>query len=240
MPANENRRRLLQIAGAALGTVVVSPLAGRAQAAEKDRIEEVAAVEDLMREHGVLRRALLVYAEAAARLVRGTSDVPAEALANSAMLFRSFGEDYHERRLEEEHVFPAVRKLGGVHASLIDTLALQHDRGREITDYIIAVAQRGHIASAETQLLANALASFVRMYEHHAAIEDTVVFSAWKKAISRSEYRELSEQFEEIEHRLFGRNGFDDAVAQITAIERAFDLSDLGKLTAPPPPAPAV
>lgn len=38
--------------------------------------------------------------------------------------------------------------------------------------------------------------SFVRMYEHHAAIEDTTIFPAWKAAVSPAEYAELGEQFE--------------------------------------------
>jgi hypothetical protein len=38
---------------------------GRARAAEQGKEKEVGAVEDLMREHGVLRRALLVHRESA-------------------------------------------------------------------------------------------------------------------------------------------------------------------------------
>jgi len=66
-----------------------------------------------MREHGVLRRALLVYAEPAPRLRANPGIVDPKALNDTAKLFRTFGEDYHERKLEEAHVFPAVRKAGG-------------------------------------------------------------------------------------------------------------------------------
>jgi len=74
------------------------------------------------------------------------------------------------------------------------------------------------------------------MYEHHAAIEDTIIFPAWKAAVSRAEYAELGEQFEELEHKTFGEDGFDDALKKIASIERAFGLDDLGALTAPMPP----
>jgi hypothetical protein len=50
---------------------------------------------------------------------------------------------------------------------------------------------------------------------------------------------ELSEQFEELEHKLFGKDGFEDAVKRIVDVEQAFGLSDLGALTAPPPPKTA-
>ena len=232
MSSNSQRRRLLALAGA---TTLAASLPGirSAQAAEK---EEVEAAEDLMREHGVLRRALLVYVEAASRLSRG-GDVSADALGQTAALFRTFGEDYHERS-EEEHVFPPLVKIGGKNGMLASVLKQQHDRGREITDYVTTVTRGGRIASANGAPLSKALLSFVRMYQHHTAIEDTVIFPAWKETISEAQYEEASEQFEDVEHRMFGEHGFEDAVARINTIEQAFGLGDLGKLTAPPPPRP--
>jgi hemerythrin-like domain-containing protein len=238
MSANSDRRRVLAMTTAALSAGLVLPGIKPVPAAQ-EKEEEVEAVEDLMREHGVLRRALLVYAEAASRLSRGRADVPAAALGQAASLFRTFGEDYHERSLEEKHVFPVLTRLGGKNATLASTLKQQHDRGREITDYLSALVRRGRIGAADSAPLANALTSFVRMYEHHAAIEDTVGFPAWKQAIPKVQYRELSEEFEELEHRMFGKDGFDDAVARISVVEQAFGLDDLSRLTAPAPPKPA-
>jgi hypothetical protein len=74
------RRALGALAGLAGASVV-----GRALAAEgtgPGQEKEVGAVEDLMREHGVLRRALRVYAELANRLT--TSDVDPAPLKLSA------------------------------------------------------------------------------------------------------------------------------------------------------------
>lgn len=203
----------------------------------KEHGKEVEAVEDLMREHGLLRRALLVYSEAASRLARGDREVPPVALGRTAKLFRSFGEDYHERGLEEKHVFVPLIAAGGTGAELVKTLTEQHERGREITDYITAVAAKGHIADATTFF--KVLTDFVRMYEHHAAIEDTVIFPAWKAAITPEQYHEASEEFEELEHRTFGQDGFEDALRRVAAIEEAFGLGNLNALTAPAPPKPA-
>ena len=190
-----------------------------------------------MREHGVLRRALLVYSEAASRIVHSSNDVPVSALGDTAALFRSFGEDYHERALEEKHVFPPLLARGGQIASTAKTLTAQHQRGREITDYISTMARRGRIVAADAEPLANTLAEFIRMYQHHTAIEDTIIFPAWKAAISETQYKELSEQFEDLEHRMFGKDGFEDALERIARIEQAFGLSDLAALTASPPPS---
>src|SRR5215470_10235462 len=84
-----------------------------AKAGTGEKGGEVTATEDLMREHGVLRRALLVYSEAAAKLRSNPSAVSPEALQKTAKLFRAFGEEYHERKLEEAYIFPAVKKAGG-------------------------------------------------------------------------------------------------------------------------------
>jgi len=233
---NLERRRWIAFAGIAALGATSWPL--RVVAAE-EKEREVPAVEDLMREHGILRRALLVYAEASARLSRGRGEVPPDALRQTATLFRSFGEDYHERSLEEKHVFPPLLKVGGPNAALAKTLAAQHERGRQITDYITAVTRKDRIGTADVAPLGSALATFVRMYEHHAAIEDTIVFPAWKELTAQAEYRELSEQFEELEHRLFGEDGFEDAVKRIAAVEQTFGLADLSALTAPPPPRSA-
>ena len=194
---------------------------------------EVTTTEDLMREHGVIRRAIVVYREAAGRLRAKPSSVPIDALQKTAKLLRSFAEDYHEKQLEEAHLFPAVKKAGGPAASLVDTLIAQHARGREITEYVISVTAGAIGANGEA--LAKSLEGFARMYEEHAALEDTIVFPAWKKTMSPKELDAIGDTFEEIEHKTFGKDGFDDAAFQIAAIESAFGFT-LGQFTAAPPP----
>ncbi|MFI5014078.1 MAG: hemerythrin domain-containing protein [Hyphomicrobiales bacterium] len=194
--------------------------------------EDVSAAEDLMREHGVLRRTLNVYAEVADRLRTNPRQIDPKALVDAAELFREFGEDYHERTLEEQFVFPEVRRTGGPNEPLVETLLIQHQRGREITDFIRQIGTRGQVDS-RAQPLARALASMVRMYNAHSTWEDTVVFPAWKKAQSKARLEELAEEFEEIEHQQFGKDGFDDAVARIRRIEKLLGLADLAHYTAP-------
>jgi hypothetical protein len=76
--------------------------------------EEVTATEDLMREHGVLRRALLVYSETIPNLGGHPSSLAIEMLQRTAKLFRAFGEDYHEKKLEEAYIsfLPLGRPAG--------------------------------------------------------------------------------------------------------------------------------
>jgi hypothetical protein len=90
------RRQLLITAGTAgAGLLLATVDPGAALAAEKrakqkkGNEKEVGAIEDLMREHGVIRRALLVYRESAARLRSDSGSIDPRAIAKTAKLFRS-------------------------------------------------------------------------------------------------------------------------------------------------------
>jgi hemerythrin-like domain-containing protein len=216
--------------GGATNNESKEPAAGEVEAIE------VTAAEDLMREHGILRRVLLVYQESAVRLRQDPAFVPPDALEKAAKLFQVFGEDYHEKKLEETFIFPAVKKAPSAATAYVDILMRQHARGREITEYLLSVTQADRIASNSREPLVMALESFVRMYEHHAAIEDTVVFPAWKAAVGGNELDALGEKFEEIEHEQFGDDGFEAALRRMEEIEESLGLSNLDMFTVPPPP----
>jgi len=50
--------------------------------------------------------------------------------------------------------------------------------------------------------------------------------------VSRHEYDSLGEEFERIERKTFGGDGFDMAVDQVTEIEKQFGVYDLAQFTA--------
>ena len=239
LPAT-SRRCLI---GGLSGAVLVVGASGAALAAKQpketkpppqpEKEKKVGAVEDLMREHGVLRRALLIYRQSAAKLRAGTAIDP-KPLRKTAQLFRDFGENYHERMLEQAYVFPSLRKAESPTAPLVNILVAQHDRGRDITDYIRNVTHKNAIGDVEA--FARALETLDAMYENHAAREDTIIFPAWREALSEKQLREMGETFEDIEHRQFGKDGFGEALNQVAAVEEALGFADLAQFTAPPPP----
>lgn len=229
-------RRTLILAAGALG-LGAATLRVRADDDADEEGGEVTANEDLMREHGIIRRALMVYGDIARRARKAPASVPLDGLRDTARLFREFAQDYHERGLEEAHIFPAVRKLNGRVATLPDVLLAQHQRGREITDYLLRVGGSRPLDDSGAQRLAATLDGFIAMYEPHAAREDTVLFPAWKAALGPKAYHERGEQFEDLEHKMFGHDGFDEARKRIARIEKTLHLTDLAAFTAPPPPA---
>jgi len=232
------RRRMLAGAGACLlWAPVVAAEKDEKKGRKAGEEKQAGAVEDLMREHGVLRRALLVYIETVPRIRQGAADIDAGALNQVAQLFRSFGEDYHEKKLEEAHIFPVVKQTSTPAATYVDTLIAQHQRGREVTDYVMAVTRSGKIGTGTAEPLAKALSTFVLMYQNHTAREDTIVFPAWKTALAQRQIEEWGEKFEDIEKQQFGTDGYEQAVKDIAAVEQRLGFADLARFTPPPPPA---
>ncbi|MCE5266289.1 MAG: hemerythrin domain-containing protein [Planctomycetaceae bacterium] len=219
------------LAAAALG---VAGFAGAA--APEKQAEEVSATEDLMREHGVLRRILLIY-EKALRQAGRTGKLPAEALNKSAALVRRFVEDYHEK-LEESFIFPLFEKRQEM-ASLVVTLRKQHDAGRKLTDEILRASGKAkeidvRKPSQATDNLARAIMEFDIMYRPHAAREDTVLFPALHRVLSDQQMDELGEKFEAEENRLFGKEGFERVVEQVADVEKQLKIYDLDEFTPKP------
>jgi hemerythrin-like domain-containing protein len=209
---------------------------GKAGAASSDKDkddkddDEVTPAEDLMREHGVLRRVMYLYDDAADRLT-GRRDVPLDALGACAGIVRRVIEDYHEK-LEEDFLFPRFEKAGKL-ADLTAILRRQHLVGRALTEQITQLT-RGSPADADRARLAAALRSFNHMYRPHAAREDTVLFPALRGLVGAHEYEELGDQFEDKEKQMLGDHGFEHAVEDVAKLEQAFGLDDLAKLTPTP------
>jgi hemerythrin-like domain-containing protein len=213
-PGEERRAVLRAVAGLALAGCATSG---------KSKEAEVTPGEDLMQEHGVIERILLIYDEATRRIESGAK-VDGAVLTGAGTVVRRFVEDYHEKT-EEKFVFPRLQAARR-EADLVAVLLHQHQRGRELTDEILRRAPAGGTE------LAQALRSFTRMYRPHAAREDTVVFPAFREIIGNSHYRELGEQFEDREHQLFGEHGFENTVAEVARLEAALGIADLARFTA--------
>ena len=185
---------------------------------------EVGPAEDLMREHGVLNRILLVYDDVARR-IDARAPVPAAPLEAAAGIVRRFVEDYHEH-LEEEFLFPRLEHVPEL-GDLVAVLRTQHQRGRVLTGDILGLAS----APRDRRRLKRALAVFVRMYRPHEAREDTVLFPAFHRIVPPHEYAELGERFEDEEHRRFGARGFEGIVDEVGQIERELGIFDLDSFT---------
>lgn len=190
--------------------------------------EEVSPPEDLMREHGVLDRVLLLY-EAGMRKFASREDFDPALLKQSGEIIRDFINDYHEKS-EETHVFPRFRKAGKM-VDLVDTLLRQHEAGRKLTQTIVRLAPSSRDNTDDRNQLVSSMQSFITMYRPHAAREDTDLFPKLKDVVSANEYDAMAEDFEKEEHRLFGEDGFEKMAARVAQLEQQMGVHDLNLFT---------
>jgi hemerythrin-like domain-containing protein len=225
----QNGRREFFKKGIALGTLTSVSGLSLITGCKNETDEGVSPAEDLMREHGVLNRILLIYDAVRVHLING-EQFSRETLNNSAQIIRNFIENYHEK-LEEDFLFPRFEKANQL-TDLVQVLRTQHLVGRKLTDQIIQFAtMKNDFSLDDTQALIKLLTNFNDMYRPHEAREDTILFPALRKIISKNEYFSLGEDFEDKEHELFGEDGFEAMVERVAGIEKQLGIFDLSKFT---------
>jgi hemerythrin-like domain-containing protein len=236
MPAiSSTRRHFLQhtsVAGAGLllpAIALANPQPPPSAKLKDANAEVISPAEDLMREHGVLNRILLIYDDHL-RMLTAKQPFDGSVLASAADVIRHFVEDYHEK-LEEDFLFPRFRKAGKL-VNLVDTLLAQHKAGRELTAQIRELASLPTLKYvSDADKLADALRAFLRMYRPHEAREDTVLFPAFRSIVSPHEYDALGDDFEKKEDELFGDEGFFRVVDQVAELEKRAGIYDLSQFT---------
>lgn len=229
-PAASRRWAARAIAGGALAAPLILAACGSGKS-EPD----ADATQMLMLQHGLLRRLLALYRRSVLTLRINPAVLDAKALAEATALFRSYGEDYHERALEEALVFPRLEKAGGATAALVGVMRQQHERGRALIDFVQAQCAGGAVGAAQAEPAARALESMADMYEAHAAFEDTAIYPAWRKLLTAPERREAAERFASLQQNRFKANGFDAVQAEVAMLERRLGAPNAGVYTAPLP-----
>lgn len=224
-----SRRKFIKAGGIVLAASLVGGASKALAKEDEKKKDEVSPPEDLMREHGVLKRILLVYGEALRRM-EVNEDLPPEPIADSAQIIRSFVEDYHEK-LEENFLFPRFKKANKF-TDLVDVLLQQHQGGRRLTDITMQFATNKALKNPDDRRkLADSMRQFIRMYNPHEAREDTVLFPAFRGIVSAHEFDSLGEDFEKKEDELFGDDGFGKMVDKVAEIEKKLGIYDLAQFT---------
>jgi hemerythrin-like domain-containing protein len=230
-PSRPARRAVLLVGGglaaAAAGAGITLAATGPAGAAPDPA--GIPPDDDLMREHGVLKRVLLAYRELISRVQAG-KPLPGAQAYDAALIIHDFIEGFHEG-LEEGYVFPRLRQAGQLE-STVTTLLVQHARGRVLTQFILArTTAAGTVSAGATADLAAAMQAFVRMYEPHEAREDTVVFPAFRSVVPADELASLGQHFTDLERQQFGADEFTAMVGRVAGIEQALGIYDLDQFT---------
>lgn len=230
-PGVQDRRRFIEkgVRMAALtGMAGIFILPGCKRKEQEGEGQKVSPPEDLMQEHGLLNRILLIYDDCR-RHLSAKESFPMEALNKAATIVRTFVEDYHEKQ-EEDYLFPRFIKAHKL-TDLVHVLQRQHNAGRAITSRILQLSGTASPTADEKQQIVGLLDAFNTMYRPHEAREDTVLFPAFRKIVSTHEYDALGEEFEDNEHKKFGQDGFETMVDRVAAIEKSLGIYELAQFT---------
>lgn len=185
--------------------------------------------EELMIEHGVLKRILLAYDVVIDRLGT-TKRVDSGVVVDAAQIVNDYIEGFHEG-LEEAYVFPQVAAADDTLAPLVRTLLVQHDRGRHLTARVLAAAAGDLTQAARRTSMRSDLVAFVRMYAPHEAREDTVIYPALRRALSDRAIGLLAERFADLQNTQYGDDALDRMLSRIEGIEQTLGIDDLDSFT---------
>lgn len=188
-------------------------------------IDAPSPTEDLMREHGVLNRLLLIYQELSRRL-NARESFPVAVFQESVELVRKFIEEYHVM-LEEKYVFPVFEKAHQK-TELVKILKKQHNSGKKLTDYLLLHTSEADVTNqVQGMVIAGYLDIYCRMFRPHEARENTDLFPEFQQLVSEEEYRQLGATFEKIERDSFGENGYQKIVDRVERLEKVLGLDRL-------------
>lgn len=222
------RRWLLGAAGLSLIAASPSLAAPQSPAGKKSADSvPVTATEDLMREHGVVERLLLIYDTGIRRLNQG-EDLDPTILAQTAETMRDFVHDYHEKN-EEEQVFPRFKTAGRM-VELVTVLQAQHAACRKLTERVLDLAPRAGSKEQRTQMI-DAMQATITMYRPHAAREDTDIFPTLRSLVTPNEFEQIGETLEKSETDKFGADGFEKVVKKVAALEKRLGIDDISQFT---------
>lgn len=233
---HDRRTLLLTAAGAGLGSMALmasqawggpAKKAGRKkQAADAAPEEEPnSPPEDLMLDHAVAERLLLIYQEGTRRM-RAKESVDARVFHETAELVRKVVEDYHQKR-EEAHILGQFGEHAEL-AALAKTLREQHGIARKLTDKILEASTAERFAGGDgRRVVGLSCEAYVRMYRPHMAMESTELFQTLYEVVPEKKLDNIAAQFQKLEQQTFDEGGLDKVLADVERLEKELHIDTL-------------
>lgn len=170
------------------------------------------------RQHAAVTRIILIYDEILKRL-KNNETYPPEALSQTAIISRTFMQDYHEK-LEEGLIFPRFDKAYR-HVDLVHVLKRQHELGNQALNTLLADIELG---SPDKTKIADSIKTIIQLYSPHKDREDVVLLTDLKTILTPGEYEEVWQELQKKEKEHFGEHGFKNLEDKIEEIETSLGI----------------
>lgn len=202
----------------------------------KQMSEKISIGEDLMREHGLFNRLILLYKESAQRAKENGDST--DVLRSAAEITMEYIHEFHEE-FEENEVYPQFDDNRKLHR-ITEIMEDQHETGKQITQAILDMTASGRsLDSASISTMGDLVMQFERMYIPHAAQEDTELWPALQEKEGYAGYMKMGAEMGEQEDEKFGEEYFDKLVTKVESLEKKLGIDDLAKFTAHVPELPS-
>lgn len=183
---------------------------------------DISPAEDLMYEHGILERVLLVYEECI-KHIEHLTPASLHVMHDAAEIVRTFIEEYHEKQ-EEDYIFNRFEQTEKM-VELVGILRAQHEEGRTLTKQILRLTETQN--APDFIKLKQLVHSFIYLYRAHMSRENTELFRAIPSVMTTAEYDALGDIFESNEHQLFGHKGYEKMLERVETLERKLGINSL-------------
>ena len=185
--------------------------------------------EDLMREHGLMNRLMLLYKESVCSI--GVNEDSIGVLKSAAKIMHDFIHDFHEEN-EEHDVYPLFNENKKMH-TITTIMEEQHEVGKRMTERILSLTKAGVSPdSSAISEMTDIVEQFQHMYMPHASLEDTVLWPAVQEMKGDAAYTKMGMALEKKEEEKFGEEYFDKLASRVEKLEKKLGISDLSVFTA--------
>lgn len=186
-------------------------------------------IEDLMVQHSVLRRVLLIYEECIHRL-NNQEEIDPELITGATEVINRVIINLHAP-LEHAFIFPRY-ETSPKYSEMGRILKEQHEAVTSVEKDILKYSNKESLTNPVNK---NELIDFfgkaIRVFRPHIDREDTEMFPEFKNFISVEEYYKLGDKFIDLEHQKFGEEGLKSMVDKVALIEKQLGINDLSSFT---------
>ena len=163
---------------------------------------EMRPTEDLMNEHRVIERMLVVVSRAADRLNEGR-EVGSEVFVGAADFFKNFADRCHHGK-EEKLLFKKMMERGvSGEVGPIAVMLREHEDGRAHVRKIAELSARKLDERSRTELIKHAKA-YVDLLGQHIQKEDNILYPMANQILTSEDQKELEKGFDEVEEKIMG------------------------------------
>lgn len=183
-------------------------------------------IQDLMYEHSILVRILLIFEELIKKDIIFLENHNFRYINLLTKIIKIYIENHHEK-MEEKYIFPQIR----FNKKIVTNLIIQHRLSNIITNKLILLTLNKHIYLKNINKIIELLKLYITLYRKHENIENTEIFPEFLKNISKEKYKKYGEEMEKHEKKILKNLKVKHFIKFIEYVEKQLNISNISLFT---------